>query len=374
MFGSVLIIICTLMHVYVLWRVSSVPFVQRYIALKYLLLIGLILWIVLFSGFFFGRGRTGILASALEFFAMNWMAVVFLIFISLLAADILTGFGFFFPRLAASIRGWALIAGALLSLTALIQGHRAPEVDKYEVHLTNLPKELDGTIIVALADLHLDSRLGDQWLASRVAQVNEQKPDIIVLLGDIVERSTSEKEDTFANGLTHLSAPLGVWAVLGNHEYFGRRDDNIASVFDKAGIPVLRGTWKELKPGLILAGVDPPRRSMDSREIVPDSITPALKGRPEGATILLSHFPMGAEEAAKDGVDLMLSAHTHGGQIWPFSYIVQASFHLLAGEYIVNGMPIIVSRGAGTWGPRMRLWKPGEISRITLRKKVVKGK
>ncbi len=65
----------------------------------------------------------------------------------------------------------------------------------------------------------------------------------------------------------------------------------------------------------------------------------------------------------------MLCGHTHGGQIWPFSYIVKASYPLLAGQYDINGMPVIVSRGAGTWGPRMRLWKPGEIERITLRNK-----
>jgi len=370
-----LALIGSLLHLYVLWRVSSVPYVKRYISLKYLIIIGLGLWAVLFSGLFFGHDRTGIFASALESVAMTWMAVLFLVFICLLAADILTGFGFFMPRYAASMRGWALFAGALLSMTAFIQGYRAPVVERYEIQINDLPKELDGAAIIALSDLHLGSQLGDKWLASCVARVNEQKPDLIVLLGDIVEGHSRDNQDAFAAALARLSAPLGVWAVLGNHENFGNRDaGSITSIFEKAGIPVLRGNWKELKQGLILAGVDSSDRRMDRQKVIPNTITQALKGRPEGVAILLSHFPVGAEEAAKAGADLMLCGHTHGGQIWPFSYLVRLSYPLFAGKYEVAGMPVIVSRGAGIWGPRMRLWKPGEIIKVSLRAKDIQGR
>jgi len=353
---------------------SSVPFIKRHIPLKYLLLTCLILWAVLFSGLFLGHDQNGIIAYALELFAMTWMAVLFLVFISLFTADLFTGFGFLFPNLSASIRGYALVAGALLSVTAFIQGYRSPVVESYEVNITDLPEELDGTVIAALSDLHVGSQLDDQWLASRVNQVNNQKPDIIVLIGDIIEGQSNDNEEAFATTLSRLSARMGVWAVLGNHENFARGDGNSSSLFERAGIPVLRGTWKELKRGLIIAGVDPPRRRMDSPEREPDSVAPVLAGRPDGATILLSHFPVGTEEAAGHGVDLMLCGHTHGGQIWPFSYLVKTSYPLLAGKYEVSGMPVIVSRGAGTWGPRMRLWKPGEILRITLRSKDKRNK
>jgi predicted MPP superfamily phosphohydrolase len=89
----------------------------------------------------------------------------------------------------------------------------------------------------------------------------------------------------------------------------------------------------------------------------------------EGATILMSHIPAAAviEEARIRGVDLMLSGHTHGGQIWPFSYAVQQRFARYAGAYDVGGMLLYVTRGAGSWGPRMRLWQPGEIVRLTLK-------
>ena len=100
-----------------------------------------------------------------------------------------------------------------------------------------------------------------------------------------------------------------------------------------------------------------------------DPIAQALEGRPPGATILLSHTPWQAERIAGAGVGLMLSGHTHGGQIWPFGYLVRSRYPLLEGRYEVDRMPVLVSRGTGTWGPRMRLWRAGEILRVTLRGK-----
>jgi uncharacterized protein len=329
---------------------------------------GLILFVSLFSVFRFGR-TTGNFETILLIIGMSWLGVFMLTFVSFLAADIITGFGFFFPRYASQVRMWALLGGILLSLTAFVQGGRAPAIDSYELFLSDLPKDLDGTVMAAMGDTHVSAQISNEWLTSRVGQINELKPDIILLLGDIIDSSNSDKKNDVSASLTRLSAPLGVWAVLGNHEFLDSSDSDVTSIFDKAHIPVLRGTWKQLKPGLILAGVDFPGRSMGMRESTPDTITPALAGRPEGATILLSHSPSGIEEAARAGVDLMLCAHTHGGQIWPFSYIVQAVYHMISGEYMINGMPVIVTRGAGTWGPHMRLWKRGEILRITLRTK-----
>ncbi|MCJ7596519.1 MAG: metallophosphoesterase, partial [Desulfobacterales bacterium] len=100
-----------------------------------------------------------------------------------------------------------------------------------------------------------------------------------------------------------------------------------------------------------------------------EPISQALVGRPPGATILLSHTPWQAERIAKAGVGLMLSGHTHGGQIWPFDYLVRSRYPLLEGRYEVNGMTVIVCRGTGTWGPRMRLWRPSEILSVTFRGK-----
>jgi hypothetical protein len=137
---------------------------------------------------------------------------------------------------------------------------------------------------------------------------------------------------------------------------------------EKARFKVLRNRWAEVRPGLIVAGVDD-LTSKRRSGIKGDFLAQALKNRPEGAAILLSHTPWEAEKAASYGVGLMLSGHTHGGQIWPFDYLVRLAYPLLEGRYEVDGMPVIVTRGAGTWGPRMRLWGPGEILKVTLRSK-----
>ena len=137
-------------------------------------------------------------------------------------------------------------------------------------------------------------------------------------------------------------------------------------LYREMGFRLLRNEWSELKPGLILAGVDDltsARRRGRGEELM----TSTLKGQPAGATILLSHTPWNSKTAAKAGVDLMLSGHTHAGQIWPFSYLARRQYPLFEGRYEVDDMSVIVSRGAGTWGPRMRLWRPGEILLITLK-------
>ncbi len=160
-----------------------------------------------------------------------------------------------------------------------------------------------------------------------------------------------------------LSASYGLWAIPGNHEFYGGSKNNL---FESVGVTSLNNKWVEVRPGLVLAGVeDLTTRSRNGQKNDPISI--ALAGRPPGATILLSHTPWQAEKAAGEGVGLMLSGHTHGGQIWPFGYLVQKRYPLLEGRYEVNGMTVIVCRGTGTWGPRMRLWHPGQILRVTLR-------
>jgi predicted MPP superfamily phosphohydrolase len=131
---------------------------------------------------------------------------------------------------------------------------------------------------------------------------------------------------------------------------------------------MLNNRWVEIRPGFVLAGVADltvSRRSDPQGDIV----TQVLEGRPSGATVFLSHSPWQAERAAAAGVGLMLSGHTHGGQIWPFGYLVRRVYPLIGGRYDVDGATVIVCRGTGTWGPRMRLWRPSEILRVTLKKK-----
>lgn len=361
MFGTILISICTFMHLYVFWRAATVPLVKRRVTVKTLIGAGIGLWVLFYLGRVFGHDGTGFFAAVLEFLGMTWMAVLFLTFLPLLLVDIVTFWGFLFPRISPRLRGWALAAGFVMSSVALVQGIRPPVVEKYEVVLPGLPAAMDGTVLVALSDMHLGSQLGERWLAARIAQVKAQQPDLVVLLGDIFEGHGASEAPLIAR-FGQLSAPMGIYAVTGNHEFHG---ENRLDRLEKAGFKLLRNRWIEAKPGLVLAGVDD--LTSRRRRGGGDPVRAALADRPSGAAILLSHTPWQAETAAKAGAGLMLSGHTHGGQIWPFDYLVRTRYPLLEGRYEVNGMPVIVCRGTGTWGPRMRLWRPGEILRVTLR-------
>lgn len=364
MFWTMLLIGVTLMHVYVFWRACSVPFLKRHVPRRYLIGTGVVFWLVFVLGHNLGHSSTGPLAHALELFGMNWMGMMLLTTVSLFTIDVITAFGLFLHRTAPYLRGLGLIAGVVLSLIALIQGLRPPVVHHYEVRLPGLPAQMDGTVLVAMSDLHLGALIGRKWLDKRVIQANAEHPDIVVLLGDIFE-GHGKPDKELLQVLHDLSAPLGVWAVLGNHE-FHEGDTKGVSLTEIDGIRVLIDSWAEVRPGLILAGIDDLTANHRSG-IAGDAITKALAGRPAGATILLSHTPWEAERAAASGTGLMLSGHTHGGQIWPFGYLVRHVYPLLDGRYDVDGMTVIVCRGTGTWGPRMRLWQRGEILRVTLR-------
>lgn len=363
MFGTVLTLAVAVMQAYVFWRAASVPFLKRHISGKVLVGAGLALWAVFVLGRLAGHGGQHAFSPVFELIGMDWMGMVFLLTVCMLAADVATGFGLFLPRLAPSLRGLALLAGLTLSVIAVIQGMRPPVVRNYDVALRGLPHNMDGTVIVGVSDLHVGTLIGKKWLEARIDQVEALHPDLIVLLGDIIEGHGRPRPDLLRE-LHRLTAPLGVWAVLGNHEYHGVRGGGTSRMYD--GIPVLNDSWAEVRPGLLLAGVEDLTANRRSGR-GGDPVSKTLAGRPQGATILLSHTPWRAREAAKDGAGLMLSGHTHGGQIWPFGYLVERVYPLLGGRYDVDGMTVIVCRGTGTWGPRMRLWRPGEIIRITLR-------
>jgi hypothetical protein len=194
------------MHVYVFWRADSVPFLKRTISRKLLIGTGIVLWSVFSLGRYFGHGGTGPLSMAIELLGMNWMAMVFLFTVSLLMVDIITVGGFLLSRLAPSLRGFALIAGGVLSVIALVQGMRPPVVQNYDVYLQGFPHKMNGTVIVAMSDLHIGTLLGKKWLEARVDQVKAQQPDLVVLLGDIFEGHDNLGT---ASVLRNLSAPLG---------------------------------------------------------------------------------------------------------------------------------------------------------------------
>lgn len=364
MFLAIVLTIWAAMHLYVFWRAASVPWVADHVSRRTLALIGLALWSSYVLARLLNSWGVEAVGVPLEFFGAGWIGVLFLLFSTLLVTDVVTVGGMLLPRFAPTLRGWAVIAAGVLSVVALAQGLRRPIVRDYEVPLAGLPPERDGLVLVAISDVHLGKLIGQRWMARLVDQVNAVRPDLVAVIGDLVDGNVDHVE-TLVPVLKNLRAPLGVWAVTGNHEYYAGITRSV-QLFTNAGFFVLRDRSAEVVPGLVLAGVD----DLTAREQFGQedrAVEKTLSPRPPGALLLLSHTPWQADVAAAGGAGLMLSGHTHNGQIWPFTYLVQLRYPFMAGRYQVNGMPLIVCRGTGTWGPRMRLWRPAELLRIRLR-------
>ncbi|MFH1176752.1 MAG: metallophosphoesterase, partial [Acidobacteriota bacterium] len=347
------------------WRAATLPWLAAALPRRTLLVVAAALWSLYVVGRVLDRLGLEALAYPAELGGAAWMGVLFLLFAGLVVADLITGFGLLLPASAPALRTAGLGAGMLLSAIALFQGMRPPVITSYEMPLAGLPASLDGTVLVQLSDLHLGTLLGEKWLARVIAQVAGERPDIVVITGDLVDGDTRHAERLLPR-LKTLQAPLGVWAVTGNHEFYAGLDRSIR-LLEQAGFRVLRDQAVAVAPGLVLAGVDDltARRQFGDRD--QHAIECALSDRPPGATVLLSHTPWQATTAATLGVSLMLSGHTHEGQIWPFSYLVRLTYPFLGGAYAVGDMTLVVSRATGTWGPRMRLWRPAEIVKIVLR-------
>ena len=258
------------------------------------------------------------------------MGVLFLLLAALLVADLVTGFGWLLPSLSRPVRVAALALAGVLSVVAIVQAARGPIVREHAVKIRQLRPEHEGLRIVQLSDLHVGTILGRGWLEARLAQVAALRPDLIVVTGDLVEQDAALALP-LAPMIARLTAPLGVWGVTGNHEFYAGFEKSLA-VFKASGIEVLRDSSREVAPGLVLAGVDDltARRQfgLDGRPV--DRV---LGARPPGTTIFLCHSPWEVERAAELGADLMLSGHTHAGQIWPFTYLVGLMYPRVAGRY-----------------------------------------
>ncbi len=261
----------------------------------------------------------------------------------------------------------------LISLVLLVWGYveamRVPRVRRIDVTVPRLGRGLDGLRLVLLTDTHYCPINRARWSRGVVDVVNSLEPDVVAHTGDIADGEVAQRREQAAP-LGDVQATLARVYVTGNHEYFSgaqRWVEHMAAL----GWEALHNRHVEVSRGddrLVIAGVDD-RTAAGSG--VPDhhaDHAAALEGAdPELPVLLLAHQPRQVDGAVAHGVDLQLSGHTHGGQIWPFHYLVRVDPPVLQGmSRHSDRTQLYTSRGTGFWGPPFRVFAPSEITLLTL--------
>ena len=242
----------------------------------------------------------------------------------------------------------------------------APNVLRVPVTLRRLGAGFDGYRIAVVSDIHLGALLGRAHTERIVRMINETEPDLVAIVGDLVDGSVDELGYA-AEPLRDLVSRDGAFFVTGNHEYFVNDPPSWIRELDRLGVQSLQNESTVIRRGdaaFDLAGVnDIGGARFDEPPDFDRALAAADSARP---TVLLAHQPVLVDEAAARGVDLQLSGHTHGGQTWPFHYAVQLVQPSLAGLSTFDDTQLYVTRGAGFWGPPLRVGAPPDISVLTL--------
>ncbi|MER7476848.1 metallophosphoesterase [Streptomyces sp. NPDC126510] len=241
---------------------------------------------------------------------------------------------------------------------------RGPKVKRVTVPLAKLPRAAHGYRIAVVSDVHLGPVLGRGFAQRVVDTINGTQPDLIAVVGDLVDGSVKDLGPAAAP-LAQLRARHGAYFVTGNHEYFSGAEQWVEEV-RRLGITPLENARREM-PYFDLAGVNDVAGEDEGQG--PD-FAKALGDRDTArACVLLAHQPVQIHDAVEHGVDLQLSGHTHGGQLWPGNLIAAGANPTLAGLDRYGDTQLYVSRGAGAWGPPTRVGAPSDITVIELASK-----
>ncbi|GAA5063251.1 metallophosphoesterase [Nocardia callitridis] len=260
-----------------------------------------------------------------------------------------------------------VLVSIVLVAWGVFEARRVPRVRTLEVAIRGLGAALDGLRVVVITDTHFAATDRADWSRRVVAVVNAQRPDIACHAGDLADGSVAKRHPQ-VDPLGDISAPLGRFYITGNHEYFGDAQGWIDHMRSLGWRP-LHNEHEVVRRGddrLVIAGIDDPTgTSLPGHG--PDLAT-ALDGADRSVpVVLLAHQPRQIAQSAPEGVALQISGHTHGGQIWPFHYLVRLEQPVVAGLSRRGDTQLYTSRGTGFWGPQLRVFAPSEITVLVLR-------
>ena len=294
---------------------------------------------------FVGSVWLGIMAIALAFLLLEALAALL------------------FPGSRHSLVIAALTIISLVSGFSIFNAQRNPVVREIELPVSNLPAELAGFTIVHLSDLHLGNLTPLKRLRWIVSRVNSLAPDLICVTGDILDGDICRGED-YCQLLLELKARHGVVAVTGNHEFYAGLD-LFTELARKSNWRVLRNQAWTIDNKLAIIGLDDDA-GKSFKFSGPDLSTALRSTTANIPKILLYHRPDDFARAVRQGIDLLLSGHTHAGQIPPMDFLVWLIYKYPSGLYRLGQSHIYTSAGTGTWGPPMRFLSRSEIVKLTL--------
>lgn len=262
-------------------------------------------------------------------------------------------------------------AAATLSARGVKSAREIAAIKDVDIPIDGLDPALDGFRILQLSDIHVGDTIRRDHFQRIVSRAMSVPADLLVITGDLVDGTVDELRDDVAP-ITQLTSPHGVYFITGNHEYYSGPlawVDHLRSL----GIHVLLDEHVELDHAgapIVLAGITDEKAYRSVPTHTADPVKAFEGAREDALRILLAHQPASYPKAKGLGVHLQLSGHTHGGQIWPFGYLVPLQQHFIAGLHRVFGSTwLYISRGTGYWGPPMRVGSPSEITVLTLRRR-----
>lgn len=238
-----------------------------------------------------------------------------------------------------------------------------PVISRYELVLPRKASLFNELHIVAVSDIHLGWIVDSRRLNSLADQIRSLNPDAVFLVGDVIDEGIDPAaENQIPQALVKIQAPLGSFAVLGNHEYISRQADRLKPYFQEGGISLLRDETVKVADAFYLVGRDD-RSSSTFNGHPRQDLTALLAGVDKASLpiILLDHQPFNLNEARDQGVDLQISGHTHLGQLFPNQYITHALYECDWGYLRKDNLQVLVSSGFGTWGPPIRIGNRPEI-------------
>ncbi|MEI7421156.1 MAG: metallophosphoesterase [Prolixibacteraceae bacterium] len=331
----------------------------------------ILFWVVAGSflvGMFWERTASSIVSEWVYRVGAFWLAFMFYFLMTMLAMDIVRLFNYFFHFLPEfSPAGKLNLGYAIIGLVTMIVigGYiNALNTRIKEIPLT-IHKKVTGVSelkILMASDIHLGALIGERQELKLVRIINEQKPDLVLLCGDLVDGDIGPVlRKNLGRHIQEIKTPLGVYAIPGNHEYIGGIQ-NTLPYLQSINIKVLRDEVVTLADGIQLVGRD----DRDSRRMGGGSNPHDLKTLTKDLDhdkpiIIMNHQPFNLNEAVEVGADLHLSGHTHNGQMWPFNYITEAIFELSWGLKQKGNTTFYVSSGFGSWGPPVRIGNTPEV-------------